>query len=89
LLTRGTVLEMQPDELNYPFPLSAARIAVSTPPLASSSSLQQEDERQHIIDVLKETNGVVSGPRGAAVRLGLKRTTLLSRMKKMGIEVNP
>lgn len=89
LLTRGTVLEMQPDELNYPFPLSAARIAVSTPPLASSSSLHEEDERQHIIDVLKETNGVVAGPRGAAVRLGLKRTTLLSRMKKMGIEVNP
>jgi transcriptional regulator with GAF, ATPase, and Fis domain len=36
-------------------------------------------------EVLRETNGVIAGPRGAAVRLGLKRTTLLSRMKKLGI----
>lgn len=43
------------------------------------------DEYQRILQVLKETNGVISGPHGAAVRLGLKRTTLLSRMKKMGI----
>ena len=43
--------------------------------------------REHIVDVLRETNGMVAGPRGAAVRLGLKRTTLLSRMKKLGISV--
>ena len=41
--------------------------------------------REHIVDVLRETNGIVAGPRGAAVRLGLKRTTLLARMKKLGI----
>ena len=41
--------------------------------------------RQHILGVLRETNGIVAGPRGAAVRLGVKRTTLLSRMKKLGI----
>jgi formate hydrogenlyase transcriptional activator len=41
--------------------------------------------RGHIVDILRETNGIVAGPRGAAVRLGLKRTTLLSRMKKLGI----
>jgi hypothetical protein len=35
--------------------------------------------------VLRETNGIVAGPRGAAVRLGLKRTTLLSKMEKLGI----
>lgn len=38
-----------------------------------------------ILDVLKQTNGVVSGPRGAASRLGLPRTTLASRMQKLGI----
>ncbi len=38
--------------------------------------------------VLKETNGVIAGPRGAAQRLGLKRTTLLSRMKRLGIDKN-
>ena len=41
--------------------------------------------REHILEVLGKTNGVVAGPRGAAVRLGLKRTTLLSKMRKLGI----
>ncbi len=44
-----------------------------------------EDEYQLIVRVLKESNGVVAGPKGAAQRLGLKRTTLLSRMKRLGI----
>ena len=41
--------------------------------------------REHIVEVLRETNGIVAGPRGAAVRLGLKRTTLVSKMQKLGI----
>ncbi|QRB30727.1 hypothetical protein JNN45_06005 [Escherichia coli] len=49
---------------------------------ASSLTLQQ----CLIVRVLKETNGVVAGPKGAAQRLGLKRTTLLSRMKRLGID---
>ena len=46
-----------------------------------------EEERQRIVQVLRETNGIVSGPRGAATRLGMKRTTLLSRMQRLGISV--
>jgi formate hydrogenlyase transcriptional activator len=42
-------------------------------------------EREHILRILRETGGVISGPRGAAARLGMKRTTLQSRMQKMGI----
>jgi formate hydrogenlyase transcriptional activator len=42
-------------------------------------------EREHILRVLRETGGVIAGLRGAAVRLGMKRTTLQSRMLKMGI----
>jgi len=42
-------------------------------------------EREHILRVLRETGGVIAGVRGAAVRLGMKRTTLQSRMLKMGI----
>ena len=45
-----------------------------------------EPETQLIVRMLKETNGVVAGPKGAAQRLGLKRTTLLSRMKRLGID---
>ena len=41
--------------------------------------------RETIVRVLRETGGVLSGPRGAAARLGLKRTTLQSRMQKLGI----
>lgn len=41
--------------------------------------------REHIINVLRETGGVISGPNGAAVRLGLKRTTLQSIMQRLGI----
>jgi formate hydrogenlyase transcriptional activator len=42
-------------------------------------------EREHIIRVLRETNWVVGGPRGAATRLAMKRTTLQSKMRKLGI----
>jgi formate hydrogenlyase transcriptional activator len=41
--------------------------------------------REHIIKVLRETGGVISGPDGAAARLGLKRTTLQSMMQRLGI----
>jgi len=44
-----------------------------------------ELERERILQVLEECGGIVAGPEGAAARLGLKRTTLQSRMKKLGI----
>jgi transcriptional regulator with GAF, ATPase, and Fis domain len=46
----------------------------------------EEMERQHILDVLEQTNWRVSGEKGAATILGLKPTTLEARMKKLGIE---
>jgi formate hydrogenlyase transcriptional activator len=42
-------------------------------------------ERKHILAVLEETNWVLGGPDGAAVRLGMKRSTLQFRMRKLGI----
>ncbi|HZW80203.1 MAG TPA: sigma 54-interacting transcriptional regulator [Candidatus Deferrimicrobiaceae bacterium] len=42
-------------------------------------------QRETIVRVLRETRGVLSGPQGAAARLGMKRTTLQSRMQKLGI----
>jgi len=83
LLTRGTVLDLQLPELNYSLAIRPAVAAVSVADPAPP--LSETDERERILAVLKETNGVVAGPRGAAQRLGLKRTTLLSRMKKLGI----
>jgi transcriptional regulator with GAF, ATPase, and Fis domain len=50
--------------------------------------LKLEDvERDHILKVLKKTNWRISGKEGAAELLGMKRTTLQSRMKKLGIEI--
>ena len=47
---------------------------------------RSEAEREHIVSALEETRWVVGGPNGAAVRLGLKRSTLQFRMKKLGID---
>jgi formate hydrogenlyase transcriptional activator len=44
-----------------------------------------EAERAHILRVLQQARGVVGGSDGAAIRLGLARTTLLYRMRKLGI----
>src|SRR5580658_4150271 len=54
-----------------------------TPPVLGSREVHDRDE---ITRILKETNGRVAGPQGAAARMGIKRTTLISRMKKLGIE---
>jgi formate hydrogenlyase transcriptional activator len=67
-----------------------------TPPLGElreEISRQQSDadgtlrdkEREHIIEILRQTRGALSGPSGAATRLGLKRTTLQYKMQRLGI----
>ena len=71
ILTKGSVLTAPPAEL-------AA--------WESSEDNLTDMERDHIIRVLRETNGVLSGTAGAANRLGLKRTTLQSMLKRFGIE---
>ena len=45
----------------------------------------EDADREHIIGALRETNWVVGGPKGAAVRLGMKRSMLYWKMKKLGI----
>jgi formate hydrogenlyase transcriptional activator len=81
LLTRGNVLHLSLPEMDY-----SQREEKPMQLVASEEIREGEDEAQRILRVLKETNGVVAGPRGAAQRLGLKRTTLLSRMKRLGID---
>jgi formate hydrogenlyase transcriptional activator len=54
-------------------------------PDAAAPVTLQEAERDHIRRVLENYNWVVGGPNGAAARLGMKRTTLQSKMKKLGI----
>jgi formate hydrogenlyase transcriptional activator len=65
---------------------------VLRPPLAElhqnaarATDALDETERQHILRVLEQTGWVIGGREGAAERLGLKRTTLLSKMERLGI----
>jgi formate hydrogenlyase transcriptional activator len=55
-------------------------------PSESASRTLAEAEREHILEVLKETDGLIGGQSGAATRLGLPRTTLVYKMRKLGIE---
>jgi len=65
-------------------PLAELRAGSKSPTEEGDRTLDAA-ERQHIIRVLRETRGVLSGPEGAARRLGLKRTTLQSKMRRLGI----
>jgi formate hydrogenlyase transcriptional activator len=46
-------------------------------------------EREHILSALRESRGKIGGLKGAAERLGLKRTTLQSKLKQLGIDPRP
>jgi len=74
ILTHGSALQVPVVELGNNGKASPA------------SGRAQTDERDSILAVLKETNGRVAGPNGAAARMGVKRTTLISRMQKLGID---
>jgi formate hydrogenlyase transcriptional activator len=52
-------------------------------------SLLEDTERQQILAALEQANWVVAGPKGAAARLGMKRSTLQSHMRKFGISTSP
>jgi transcriptional regulator with GAF, ATPase, and Fis domain len=52
----------------------------------SANGTLDEAQRSHILQTLEQTEGVVGGPNGAAARLGLMRTTLISKMKRLGID---
>jgi formate hydrogenlyase transcriptional activator len=65
-------------------PLTTLKPTVK-PASAEQPTTLQESERDLISRTLKQTNGIIDGPRGAAARLGVKRTTLNSRMQKLGI----
>jgi DNA-binding NtrC family response regulator len=74
ILTPGSILQIQINQLQ----LSGS--------IASTVGGTLEDvERQRILEALRETGAVIGGRQGAAARLGLKRTTLLSKMQRLGI----
>jgi len=77
ILTRGPVLYV---------PLAELEVEDSQDSEGWENPTLQMAEREHILRVLREADGQIGGPTGAAARLGLKRTTLHSKLKKLGIE---
>jgi len=76
ILSPGPVLRLSPRDL---------KSRVTPGHNADRHQTLEEVERNHILMTLKETRWVLSGPSGAATRLGLNRSTLYFRMKKLGI----
>ncbi len=74
ILTTGSILDA---------PLGDLKTPASAEPMPAVTL--REAESSHILKILRETNWVLGGPRGAALRLGLKRTTLVSKMRKLGL----
>ena len=76
ILSKGPVLQV---------PLAGLNSSNGASPDGAGRRTLEEAEREHILATLKETKWLVSGPRGAAARLGMNRSTLQFRMKKLGI----
>jgi formate hydrogenlyase transcriptional activator len=95
ILSSGPVLMVRTDDLRAPVPTpgsAPATTASAAPPLdghaGNMREALEETERQQILAALEKSNWVVAGPDGAAARLGLKRSTLQSRMQKLGIRIS-
>jgi formate hydrogenlyase transcriptional activator len=82
ILATGSVLHGLPPEPTYPTQ------ADSEWPKPSAPVTLEEAERSHILHALRQTEGIVGGRKGAAARLGLPRTTLLSKMRRLGISAS-
>jgi formate hydrogenlyase transcriptional activator len=78
ILSKGTTLQA-------PFGELAAESVPLRAPSGEQPTTMADAEREHILATLRETNWTIAGPAGAAARLGMKRTTLQSRMKKLRI----
>jgi formate hydrogenlyase transcriptional activator len=93
ILTTGPVLTVRGEDLRSPDQVQAAPAPATETgvPASAAGSMREalEDaERQQILAALERSKWIVAGPDGAAIRLGLKRSTLQSRMVKLGIRIS-
>jgi len=86
LLSPGKELRIPRSELKSDAPIAAEENSFApATSLATKISTLEEAERQHILRALKQTQWRIAGAKGAATVLGMKRTTLQARMRKLGI----
>ncbi|MCC7123455.1 MAG: sigma 54-interacting transcriptional regulator [Acidobacteria bacterium] len=86
ILSRGPVLDVPLVAVGAPRRTSRTPAVDPGAATTGTDTTLAEAERRHIVSVLRETDWVVSGSNGAAARLGMKRSTLQFRMRKLGIE---
>ena len=67
--------------LPNPLPATGTQTAIAS----TGATTLRESERSLILQTLEEVRWVIGGPKGAAAKLGLKRTTLIHKMQKLGI----
>ena len=84
LIERAVILSSGPT-LDIPANALPKRLTSTPTPREVEASTLEDADRRHIIAALEGTNWVIAGPNGAATRLGLKRSTLQFRMRKLGI----
>jgi formate hydrogenlyase transcriptional activator len=84
VLERAVILSPGP-ELQVGLPESGHNTAVIPAETAIRNMNLEDAERAHILHVLRDTNWIIGGPRGTASKLGLNRSTLRSKMIKLGI----
>jgi formate hydrogenlyase transcriptional activator len=83
VIERAVILSPGPSLQVPPWDLQAAATQAQVP--AGAAVTLADAEREHILGVLRDTGWVLGGPKGAAARLGMKRSTLQWKMKKLGI----
>ena len=86
ILSPGPVLKVSLDDLRTRALDSNGGIAATE--AGKMRGVLEDTERKQILAALKQANGVVAGPRGAAALLGLKRSTLQAHMQRLGIRVS-
>jgi formate hydrogenlyase transcriptional activator len=84
VIERAVILSRGP-ELEIPLSQFKQRPKAASADFSSAPSTLEEAEREHILRALGETNWIIGGSAGAAFKLGMKRTTLQSKMRKLGI----
>jgi formate hydrogenlyase transcriptional activator len=86
ILTKDTILNVPSSDLRSSEPAVTTPASRAVP--ANMRAVLDDTERQQIVTALERANWVVAGPNGAASTLGMKRSTLQSRMQKLGIRVS-
>jgi formate hydrogenlyase transcriptional activator len=87
IISTGPALSIDVSDLKFPKAGHAVeeKTLLKSPTNGGLHDVLKQSERQQILKALEQCNWVVAGPKGAAAQLGMKRSTLQQRIRKLGI----